>query len=88
MRALRFTLAIELAADYGVMQYRHIVAKGARDSKAAVARANSNELAFITPDPTVLARRWRALRCALGQLQVRSKPMLLTEMGDTIQAVQ
>ena len=53
MRALRFNLAIELAADYGVI-VSPVVAKGSRDSKAAVARANSNELAFITPDPTVL----------------------------------
>ena len=53
MRALRFNLAVELAADYGII-VTAIVAKGARDSKAAVARANSNELAFVTPDPTVL----------------------------------
>ena len=53
MRALRFNLAIELAADYGII-VSPLIAKGARESKAAVARANSNELAFITPDPTIL----------------------------------
>ena len=52
MRALRFNLAVELASDFGIAVPTY-VAKGARESKADVARANSNELAFISPDPTV-----------------------------------
>ena len=52
MRALRYNLGVEMASDLGA-HVTPIVDRIARESKATVARANNNELAFITPDPTI-----------------------------------